>query len=61
MTHPGFAHLWQQQDLSDVDIVLIAGAVDSDPAGDSMLTEGCQPLVLQQFPGHSSILSISQY
>jgi hypothetical protein len=63
MAHPGFAHLWQQQELSDVDIVVIAGAPcaeDSAPAGDSMLTEG-QPLVLQQFPGHSSILSISQY
>jgi hypothetical protein len=61
MAHPGYKHLWQQAEMSDIDIV-IRVAEDIAPAGDEA-PEGqdSTPTVLQQFPGHSQILSPSPY
>lgn len=50
MARPSFAHLWQQEDLSDVDILL---HVEPGP-GDSLM-------LLRRFPGHSQLLSLSPY
>lgn len=56
MAHPGFGHLWQQAEMSDVDIVLYAD-VEAAQSGDCALNR----TLLQQFPGHSQILSPSPY
>ena len=50
MARPNFAHLWQQEELSDVDILL---HVEPGPGDSSML--------LRRFPGHSQLLSLSPY
>lgn len=61
MTHPGFAHLWMQADLSDVDIVLSV-VPDQAPTGDETAeAQSSNPAILQQFPGHSTIISSSPY
>jgi hypothetical protein len=57
--HPGFGHLWQQADLSHVDIV-IACAKNAAAVGDEA-QDGQNSTLLQQFPGHSTILSSSPY
>ena len=70
MAHPGFGHLWQQAEMSDLDIVI---SVDYEyvPNGTEsrhalfwrqyhqQLHENDPPL--QQFPGHSTILSLSPF
>lgn len=59
MAHPGFGHLWKQTEMSDMNIV-IACAQDAASAGDE-IPEGPNSTLLQQFPGHSMILSSSPY
>lgn len=61
MAYPGFGHLWQQADMSDVDIVITcpndaASARDEAPEAHTV-----NSTLLQQFPGHSTILSSSPY
>jgi hypothetical protein len=61
MSHPGFGHLWQQAELSDVEIVILC-ASDTVPEGDEAPeAEGSCSTLLRQFPGHSPILSLSPY
>ncbi len=61
MAHHGFGHLWKQEDMSDVEIVLCY-AEDNAPAGDeSPEALSSKHIVLQQFPGHSQIMSFSPY
>jgi hypothetical protein len=61
MAHPGFGHLWQQEETSDVEII-ISVAEEKTSAGDEFpeaRSSSCT--FLQQFPGHSQILSLSPY
>jgi hypothetical protein len=61
MAHPGFGHLWQQAELSDVDIVIsYAQAKGSGGDEDPEALDSCRTL-LRQFPGHSPLLSLSPY
>ena len=64
MAYPGFGHLWQQADMSDVEIVLSI-VEESAPAGDeapeAAEAQSSSRIVLQQFPGHSVILSLCPY
>jgi hypothetical protein len=61
MAYPGFGHLWQQADKSDVETVLSI-VEESSPAGDeSTDAQSSNRTVLQRFPGHSQILSICPY
>jgi hypothetical protein len=68
MAHPGFGHLWKQAEMSDMDIAVIC-THDEDSEGDERLgaqeveyRSGNQEItLLQQFPGHSMILSSSPY
>jgi hypothetical protein len=48
----GFAHLWQQQEFADVDLLLTAAGVD---------TTDTQQHTLLTVPGHRSILSNSDF
>jgi hypothetical protein len=60
MSHPGFGHLWQQAEKSDVDIAVAV----SPPGVESASGQACEAgnhAVLQQFPGHSLILSLCPY
>lgn len=63
MAHPGFGHLWQPPVLSDVDVVLCvetAAASSQDSASSSASNNlGAAHTVLQQFPAHWSILTLS--
>lgn len=72
MAHPGFGHLWQQAEMSDLDIVIscdYAAAVGEDASGEpedvlayrQLLPQSQQDTLLQQFPGHSTILSLSPF
>jgi hypothetical protein len=70
MAHPGFGHLWQQAEMSDLDIVI---SIDYEyvPNGtESQHVLWCRLKAqelhqndppLQQFPGHSTILSLSPF
>lgn len=60
MSHPGFGHLWKQAETSDIDIVLSI-VRDVDPAGDETSEAQARNPVLQQFPGHSLLLSVSPF
>ena len=61
MAHPGFGHLWQQSEMSDIEIVLVVDA-DADPVGvGATEVHKVNRTVLQQFPGHSLLLSVSPY
>ena len=61
MAHPGFGHLWQQAEMSDVEIV-ISVAEGTVSAGDETTeAQNSTRTILQQFPGHSPILSLSPY
>ncbi len=55
MAHPGFGHLWQQTEMSDVEVVLVVVS-ESDETSE---VHSSKNSVLQQFPGHSQILSSS--
>lgn len=59
MAHPGFGYLWQEVDVSDVDIVI--ACVEDAAAANGEAHEAPNSTVLQQFPGHSPILSLSPY
>jgi hypothetical protein len=64
MAYPGFGHLWQQADMSDVDIVLSiveASAPAGDEASEAADAQSSNRTLLQQFPGHSVILSLCPY
>ena len=61
MAHPGFGHLWQQADLADIDIVICVSSENTDPAGTTAAEGPEQQTVLQRFPGHSPIISVSPY
>jgi hypothetical protein len=52
MSHPGFGHLWCDDELSDCDIVLYV---------DSSTLEDPHPVVLRTVPGQKSILTASPY
>jgi hypothetical protein len=58
MAHPGFGPLWQQAEMSDVDIVI--SVADGVTAHDQD-HQAHRHNVLQQFPGHSLILSLCPY
>lgn len=60
MSHPGFGHLWQQAEVSDVTIMLsdVEGAPPS--ADEAPEAQNSNPVV-SSFPGHSQILSLSPY
>jgi hypothetical protein len=61
MAHPGFGHLWQQAEMSDVEIV-ISLAEGTVSAGDETTeAQNSTRTILQQFPGHSLILSLRPY
>jgi hypothetical protein len=49
-----FAHLWQQAELSDVD-VLLTSPFSTDQGSDALLQK------LTEFPGHTVLLSSSPY
>lgn len=50
MAHPGFGHLWQQSEMSDIEMVLAVGA-DADPVGvGATEVHKVNRTVLQQFP-----------
>lgn len=49
-----FAHLWQQKELSDVDVLLIAPSTAAQAGG-------APPLVVEEFPGHTVLLSNSPF
>lgn len=58
MAHPGFGHLWRHADMSDVQIVLSV-VNDTYPAkNEAPEAQNSNRRVLQQFPGHSQILSL---
>lgn len=58
MAHPGFGRLWQQEEMSDVQIVLLR-TQDTAPVGDEQPEEhSSNHTVLHKFPGHSQILSM---
>jgi hypothetical protein len=59
MAHPGFGHLWQQAETSDIDIVILHDQ-DAPPTGDGSPAVQNSTL-LQQFHGHSQILSLSDF
>jgi hypothetical protein len=67
MAHPGFGHLWQQAEMSDMDIAVICvqdeGFEDGEPLGAQEVYRFIdqKTTLLQQFPGHSMILSSSPY
>jgi hypothetical protein len=65
VAHPGFGHLWQQAEMSDVEIVLSVvnkANLAGDEAAEAQMTQSWgSATVLQQFPGHSPILSLSPY
>jgi hypothetical protein len=66
MTHPGFGPLWKQAEMSDVVIVLsiahnAASTGDETPQEVSDQALSSYHTVLQQFPGHSPILSPCPY
>jgi len=48
-----FAHVWQQDDMSDLDLVLTAGIEAQN--------EGVEVQILRRFPAHSLILSNSPF
>jgi hypothetical protein len=63
MSHPGFGNLWKQAEMSDIEIVLSVAndaSVTASPAADET-SDSQTRTVLQQFPGHSPILSPSPY
>jgi hypothetical protein len=61
MAYPGFGHLWQQTDMSDVEIVLSCEE-EPDPRNYPYAeAQSSNKVVLQQFPGHSQILSLCPY
>jgi hypothetical protein len=61
MAHPGFGRLWQQEEMSDVQTVLLR-TQDTAPVGDEQPEEhSSNHTVLHKFPGHSQILSICPY
>jgi hypothetical protein len=54
-----FAHLWQQQASSDMDVILLAAAAAAE-AGEQEEQQGSEAKVeLASFPAHSAILSNS--
>jgi hypothetical protein len=56
MAHPGFGHLWQQDEMPDIDIV-VSVVNDNAPTGDEAhKAQDSTRNVLQQFPGHRMIL-----
>ena len=62
MAYPGFGHLWQQADMSDVQIVLSiveASAPAGDEASEAADAQSSNRTLLQQF--HSVILSLCPY
>lgn len=61
MEHPGFAYLWQQQELSDVLIRLYAKSAVHSAADGAPDGHNSTHTLLQQFPGHSAILGLSEY
>jgi hypothetical protein len=64
MSHPGFGRSWKQPELSDVDIVLLAGREDVAsvvPGNGPVASNSDQLQVLQQFPGHTHLLIVSEY
>lgn len=54
----GFGHLWQQEELSDVDLVLLQQPADDD---EPSTEAGASAVVLQRMPAHSTILSLSPF
>lgn len=52
MAHPGYGHLWREEELSDCDIVLCV---------DRCTLEDSSPAVLRTIPGHKSILTASPF
>jgi hypothetical protein len=54
----GFGHLWQQEELSDVDLVLVQQPADAD---EPPTEAGTAVVVLQRMPAHSTILSLSPF
>jgi hypothetical protein len=59
--HPGFNHLWQQEELSDVQLLLAvegpaAAEGDASPASNTTQHE-----ILQVFPVHTAILTCSPF
>jgi hypothetical protein len=61
MAHPGFGHLWQQAELSDAEIMLSAYTKAHSEGDEACEVQSSSQTVLQQFPGHSPILSSSPY
>jgi hypothetical protein len=56
MAHPGFGHLWKQDDMSDIQIML--STVTETASEGHKDTGASSSTVLQQFSGHSMILRI---
>jgi hypothetical protein len=65
MSHPGFGRFWRQPESSDVVIVLLVGREDAVPVAseDGPMASAAESSdqVLQQFPGHTHLLMVSEY
>jgi hypothetical protein len=61
MAHPGFVHFWRQEEMSDVK-VHIKYVQESDSTGDEAPeAQDSKETLLQRFPGHTPILTLSPY
>jgi hypothetical protein len=62
MAHPGFGHLWQQDETSDVDILITVAENTTSAGNETPEAQSSTRTFLQQhFPGHSQILSLSPF
>jgi hypothetical protein len=59
MTHLGFGHLWMQEDLSDVNIMISVVSNQAPVDDEAAEAQHINPTILQQLPGHKAILSSS--
>lgn len=59
MAHPGFGHMWQQAEMSDAEFVICVSLEQPPAVAEAFKVQ--HHTVLQQFPGHSLILSCSPY
>jgi hypothetical protein len=62
MAIPNFGYLWKQEEMSDVDIVISAPSYSASVSSEApWVNDSNHATLLQQFPGHSLILSYSKY